>query len=74
LFPPKVPAPGAKPRVGAASCGEAARRQDHWMNVQGGRLRRAIDRNLRVFPKLLKAFGLEAPRAAGPPGGESAKK
>ncbi|HUI44229.1 MAG TPA: hypothetical protein VL523_19865 [Terriglobia bacterium] len=73
-----VPAEGsgsvAKPRLGAASCGEAARRQDHCMNVQGDRPRRAIDRNLRVLPKLLKAFGLEAPAAARTPGGESAKK
>jgi len=44
------------------------------MNVLGDRLRRAIDRNLRVLPKLLKAFGLEAPGAARTPGGESAKK
>jgi len=65
---------GAKPRVGLAPGGEAARREDHGLNVQGDRLRRAIDRNLRVLPKLLKAFGLEAPGAARTPGGESAKK
>ena len=38
----------------------APTRDDHWMNLQGDRLRRAIDRNKRMIPKLLEAFGLTA--------------
>ncbi|HEY6293241.1 MAG TPA: hypothetical protein VI455_16945, partial [Terriglobia bacterium] len=36
----------------------APTREDHWMNAPGDRLRRAIDRNKRLLPKLLEALCL----------------
>jgi hypothetical protein len=36
----------------------APTREDHWINRQGGRLRRAIDRKTRFTPVLLRSLGL----------------
>ena len=36
----------------------APKREDHWMNRQGDRLRQAIDRKMRFTPVLLRSLGL----------------
>jgi len=49
-------------------------RENHCMYLQGGLLRRAIDLNPRMLPKLMNNLGLEAFAAGWAPGGETARK
>jgi hypothetical protein len=52
----------------------APTREDHWMNTQVDRLRRAIDRNKRLLPKVLQALNfIEPGRATAPEAGQASE-
>jgi hypothetical protein len=48
----------------------APTREEHWLNVQIDRLRRAVDRNKRLLPKLLEALNRAQAKPTNAPGGD----
>jgi hypothetical protein len=48
----------------------APTREEHWLNVQIDRLRRAVDRNKRLLPKLLEAVNRAQTKPANAPRGD----